>query len=669
MRVMNLNALLLALSMTAVSPGVVIAQGWEVLAVESAKFIGGYLGGKTLDEMFNADGSAKVDAIDARLRIAEEQLSSMGSEHAYQLRRLRDELTAKTSKERVRIVVEEALSDLRYQIDAEISSVNSRVSRIDERANSILHSVRSRTETLEQRQKRLKIEFAEHREKMEECFGYLPRIPPSINPTSFDSAFVARPIVEPLLVLYVQLLVRSELGRVQHFRDQQLYLPGSTTFAKFVVKQDEIGKQIYDLQAAAKSNLAITRLQRQELSQQYASKNPKLRDADLRISGATWLVGATTPVLTDLGVRLPLPKRLFSDGGSEILASLSLAGGDPASLAPLFVQDLKGSTIPEIAYTELSGERPLSKFSAARNLQIGNSNHLLMKCWRLAVEMWLLEQKHLSDTKHHGELSEKIKFNRAQKASYLARARNFSSSIESQLELCTKGYLRMLTEEKSTYPAQSRFRTGVLTRLASASQAFDCLDWESPTALEVTWRSLVKAADSRLVSETKKDARLNLPWLDPVRLKQVFRVNGDRISLHFRDRQFETKLTVAEIQDVYFSDSMIVVLTDFGQVHCFNHEGQYWFYRSPAQSIRIAVSDSARLLATCDASGSIRICSLRNGDELFSVGNFPNGIIEFKESESDRATLIVWQRKLGNNYQQTTAFNCSALVTAKKLKR
>ncbi len=475
-------------------PVTVFAQA-EILLQKTLEFLIGYGAGKALDSFFDSSGQLDVEAFEERLRITESQLLAMDSSHASAIAALRRELDARTSRERIEEVVQEALRDLKYQLEGQIREVDERVKAIDDRANQIMSGVERRTEAIDFRHQQLEADFRRHKQKMEECFGYLPRLAPTLNLTSNGDAILPGPIKEPLLLPYCKLLAESEQSRRQIDIALQLQSSKNEELQRLLSADDALVRKAMDLNVAAKSNLAIKLLDRKELAERVQPQNPALRDADIQASVATWLVGATEPVPFDRGVRLGVPKRLFENEGSDLLASLKLVGGDPAILTPIFTAKWQQEATKNLLFVDTKLDRSTSLHQARRNEFIRRCNSMMRKCQSLIVRSALLDRKYRQERRSLGELHPDIVASQATQRGLLNEASLVEKEIANLLRIGTQGYLRTLPEEKPTHPPQIAFRDDCLKRLAYAVNTMECLDWKSETSLADTWQRLVAAAE------------------------------------------------------------------------------------------------------------------------------------------------------------------------------
>ncbi|MFO1066552.1 MAG: hypothetical protein U0892_22050 [Pirellulales bacterium] len=674
-------------------------------------FLIDYAGGKALDKVLGLDDSQRYQELDNRLRIAEDNFRAINSRHAESIAELRRQITESTSKERIREIVNAALDDLKSEIEShrrEIENqrremenqkrdITNHISGVEQRANLLMSTIESRTESVEQRTRRLEADHAAFVKKQTECFEYVPRIAPSINFSSFESAFVAEPVKDELLKDYLDLLVLSEDSLNQLGILSELEKPESPRMKKALARDEALAIEAMDLHLAAKSNLAMKVLDRRELQREVTDKNPRLRDADIRMSAATWLVARTLPEKSAFGYHLTIPKNLFTADGGTILASYQLVGGKPSTLSPLFVRHFKTEAertmqgTLNIRPTEAPDESN-SPYRDSRNQFQSAANKLMARSMNLLLRVWLTETKQRSIADSLEELHPTVVANRAAKKQLLTEAQRLHSEVDQSLARGTSGYLTTLVFEKWGAPEQSKFREQVLGKLAVAALILECHDWESPTALDSTWGRMVSAAqnvfiDSNLSRLTPPEEFCFVPQL-PDAFGQSKKGASDRLRIaHSNTCQVFADPASGKIVLKPLIENVPEVTTDFeavdsrciqplgsaialcdrwGNLDIVGYTGKVKIggIQLPKPARRMAVSANSSYVASLSDEGRVSLVSLVSKREVLWLPlEYRDAEISLEEEDGRIRKIVLWDTKL-KTPRPILALNAEAVALA-----
>lgn len=667
--------------------------------------------GKLIDSALGLDGQPQVDELKNRLAIIEDHLRMADSRQAENIAALRNELNEKTSEQRIRSVVDAAFADLRSKVEDmecrleyqrremanQKQEITNHISSVEQRANYLMSSIESRTETLEERHRRIEANHAAFVKKQTECFDYVPRIAPTINFSSFESAFVAEPVKEELLKDYLELLVLSEDSLHQLGVLQLLEKPDSARMKKALARDEALAVQAMDLHMAAKSNLAMKVLARRELQREVTDQNPRLRDADIRSSAATWLVARTQPERSEFGYHLTIPKNLFTAEGGTILSSYQLVGGKPSTLTPLFVRYFKSTAEGALKGNvnlrpTLSPDATDSPYRDSRNQLQASADKLLTRSLNLLLRVWLTETKQRAAAATLEELHPTVVANRAAKKQLLLDARRLQTEIDQTLERGTSGYLTTLVYEKYGAPEQVKFREQVLGKLAAVSQILHCHDWDSPTALDSTWGVMVTSAtnqfiDSNLSSlvppeefcfapelpasfgkgkkastERERLAHSNTcqVFADPVSGKIILKPLIQNVP------EVTTDFDAVDTRCIQPLGSAVALCDRWGNIDIVGYTGKVKIggIQLPKPARRIAISSTTAYVASLSDEGRVSLVSLVSKREVLWLPlEYRDAEISLEEEDGRIRKIVLWNTKL-KTPRPIVALNAEAIALA-----
>ncbi len=162
------------------------------VGAELLKTIGSKLASEGLDYLWGKDiaPDQRVAELQGRLTAYEDGFRRVDAKSADQIASLRKDLSSRTTADDVRRIVNETISAL----EARTSKLESRTGKLEKRQDAIDARIRD----------------------LEQFFAYIPTVPPApLLPSASEES--GKPAAHPLMVEWLNLLLRSEEGR--HQRD------------------------------------------------------------------------------------------------------------------------------------------------------------------------------------------------------------------------------------------------------------------------------------------------------------------------------------------------------------------------------------------------------------------------------------------------------------------
>jgi len=276
------------------------------IGVEVLKGIGSKLIDVGIDYLWGKDTTAeqRVTELQARLSAYEAGLRQVDAKLADQMAAFRKDLSAKTTADDVRKIV-----------------------------NQTLQSLEDRTTKLEVRQDLLDSRVRQ----IEELFGHIPTVPPA--PLLMASEPGGKPGVHPLTKDWLTLLLKSEESRLRIDDIRRTRPDTSTVLQEALAKDKEIVAQSNKLHGTVQAELAELLPKRNALLAEYKSGTPEVRKFDEQRATCIWLACVTRPVAGGPHAgRLGVPPALFGPDAPDMIEAFRLAKADVAQVTELYRQ-------------------------------------------------------------------------------------------------------------------------------------------------------------------------------------------------------------------------------------------------------------------------------------------------------------------------------------------
>lgn len=438
-----------------------VAQA-EPIALYAAKFIGEYLLGKALDEVWNqATGQPDVNELQSRLLSFEVSVARVDAGLSRQITDLRKKIDTKVSKDEVRRIVRAALDELEQRI----KKLEVRVDKLDARIKEI-----------------------------EELFGFLPTVTPA--PLLRSSVMEGRPESHPVVVEWINLLCESETSRLKLVQLRREYQETSKTIKDAVIADEVILKKTAQLHQKTKFELGTKLQEREGLLREFKPTHPKIRAFDDALASLLWLVAVTKPI--DKGEyqgRLAVPKDLLGSMASDILVAFELAGADVSIMTSLYRQLLGSTSAEHLAMKDtLGGNEPASSELSEEMILLANEVTVLDdRRDSLTGKVSGTEQSLAKALKDFSPIHQEVVALRKVKRNLLAQVQTLNSDCDSVLTKCLTSYVIGLRTERLTNPRMVRFRKEVIQPVYATYVLTDCREWDNSVVAEDTWRRFVQA--------------------------------------------------------------------------------------------------------------------------------------------------------------------------------
>ncbi len=426
-----------------------------------AKYLGEYLLGKCLDEVWDAaTGAPDVTELDLRLRAFENALSQVDAQLSARIAELRRnigdarrQIAKRPTRDEVRQIVQRVLSEL-----------ESRIAELERRADRIEQKIA----------------------QFEEVFGIVTMVPPA--PLIRSSVEAGNPAVHPLTADWARLLCECETSRLKLY-DLRLTLQEDHPDVQVALQADEAvlgriaachAKVLEESVKRIDERMDLLRVER------LKPTHPKVRLVDDNLASLLWLRAVSKPVPSGPQKgRLSMPQDMIGPKCSEILAAFRLADADVTVLAPLFRHLL---SVPLEQAAGGSGTIPedMAQHVAKTQTYLDRMGQL----WRETKET---DAELKAVLREYSELHESVKALRMRQRTLIGQVRRAQEVSEEALSAALVAYVAKLQYERPTNPRMLAFRAQVLLPLNELADLTACSDWDNRIAMQGTWERVLQA--------------------------------------------------------------------------------------------------------------------------------------------------------------------------------
>lgn len=463
---------ILAILVVAVSVQPAPAQLKEI-GVEILKSIGSKLIEAGIDSLWSKDTPAdqRVTELQARLSAYEAGLRQVDAKLADQMAAFHKDLSAKTTADDVRKIV-----------------------------NQTLQSLEDRTTKLEFRQDLLDSRVRQ----IEELFGHIPTVPPA--PLLLASEPGGKPGVHPLTKDWLTQLLKSEESRLRIDDLRRTRTDTSKVLQDALAKDKEIVAESEKLHQTVLKELVERLPERQTLLAEYKPGTPEVRKFDERLAAVTWLASVTRPVAGGpYAGRLGVPPALFGADAPDMIEAFRLAKADTAQVTELYRQQ----TLLTAATKSFLGIDIRRDLLSPKLLEAADGAVLLaVNGIDLTKKVPAIDARLKKALAEFAEISPEVKAIRAEQAEIAAKVRELHGKLSAALRVACERYVEELGTNRPTNRRMTAFRDCVLTPLAAWVRLLDAKEdgvdkelWGRVSGLK--WGSLILTRHTNSVSSVE----------------------------------------------------------------------------------------------------------------------------------------------------------------------